>query len=169
MIKVNNVSLKIIGAARKLKIFDDTFILILAALVGLAGGYFAIAFRYLIVYMTELLGILCGYISIGVHYLALHISKIFSLQHSKDIDAFSGLQFAYILIPIIGLMLVAFITNYFAKEAKGHGVPEVMSAVTRKGGIIRPRVVLIKMFVSAICIGSGGSVGREGRLYRQYA
>ncbi len=162
MIKVNKVSLKIIGVARKLKIFDDTFILILAALVGLAGGYFAIAFRYLIVYMTELLGILCGYISIGVHYLALHVSKIFSLQHSKDIDAFSGLQFVYILIPIIGLMLVAFITNCFAKEAKGHGVPEVMSAVIRKGGIIRPRIVLVKMFVSAICIGSGGSVGREG-------
>ncbi|MBT6045712.1 MAG: hypothetical protein HOG49_02715, partial [Candidatus Scalindua sp.] len=136
MIKVNKVSLKIIEAARKLKIFDDTFILILAALVGLTGGYFAIAFRYLIVYVTSLLGILCEYISIGLHYLALYISKIFSLQHSIDIDAFTGFQFVYILfIPIIGLMLVAFITNVFAKEAKGHGVPEVMSAVTRKGGI----------------------------------
>ncbi|MHC4321577.1 MAG: chloride channel protein [Planctomycetota bacterium] len=163
MMKLNEVSLKIIEAARKLKIFNDTFILMLAALVGLAGGYFAIAFRYLIVYVTALLGILCGYISIGIHYLALHISQIFSLQHSKDIDAFTGLQFVYMsLIPIIGLMLVAFITNLFAKEAKGHGVPEVMSAVTRKGGIIRPRIVLLKMFVSAICIGSGGSVGREG-------
>ena len=64
MIKVNKVSLKIIKAARKLKIFNDTFILILAALVGLIGGYFAIVFRYLIVYVTELLGILSGYISI---------------------------------------------------------------------------------------------------------
>ncbi|MHA2277980.1 MAG: hypothetical protein ACXAC2_19545, partial [Candidatus Kariarchaeaceae archaeon] len=113
---MNEVSLKIIEAARKLKIFNDTFILMLAALVGLAGGYFAIAFRYLIVYVTALLGILCGYISIGIHYLALHISQIFSLQHSKDIDAFTGLQFVYMsLIPIIGLMLVAFITNLFAK------------------------------------------------------
>ncbi len=163
MIKSNKVSLKLIEAARKLKIFDDTFILILAALVGLTGGYFAIAFRYLIVYVTALLGILCGYISIGIHYLALHISEIFSHQHSKDIDAFIGLQIVYMsLIPIIGLMLVAFITNFFAKEAKGHGVPEVMSAVTRKGGVIRPRIVMIKMFVSAITIGSGGSVGREG-------
>ncbi|MBC8549995.1 MAG: chloride channel protein, partial [Candidatus Brocadiales bacterium] len=163
MIKVNKVSLKIIAAARKLKIFDDTFILILAALVGLTGGYFAIAFRYLIVYVTALLGILYGYISIEIHYLALYISEIFSHQHSKDIDAFIGLQIVYMsLIPIIGLMLVAFITNFFAKEAKGHGVPEVMSAVTRKGGVIRPRIVIIKMFVSAITIGSGGSVGREG-------
>ena len=163
MIKVNKVSLKIIEAARKFKIFDDTFILILAALVGLAGGYFAIAFRYLIIYVTAALRILCGYISIGIHYLVLHISKIFSLQHSIDIDAFTGMQFVYMsLISIIGLMLAAFITNVFAKEAKGHGVPEVMSAVARKGGIIRPRIVIVKMFVSAICIGSGGSVGREG-------
>ena len=163
MIKVNKVSLKIIEAARKFKIFDDTFILILAALVGLAGGYFAIAFRFLIIYVTAALRILCGYISIGIHYLVLHISKIFSLQHSIDIDAFTGMQFVYMsLISIIGLMLVALITNVFAKEAKGHGVPEVMSAVARKGGIIRPRIVIVKMFVSAICIGSGGSVGREG-------
>jgi CIC family chloride channel protein len=163
MINVNKVSLKIIEAARKFKIFDDTFILILAALVGLAGGYFAIAFRYLIIYVTAALRILCGYISIGIHYLVLHISKIFSLQHSIDIDAFTGMQFVYMsLISIIGLMLAAFITNVFAKEAKGHGVPEVMSAVARKGGIIRPRIVIVKMFVSAICIGSGGSVGREG-------
>jgi CIC family chloride channel protein len=163
MINVNKVSLKIIEAARKFKIFDDTFILILAALVGLAGGYFAIAFRFLIIYVTAALRILCGYISIGIHYLVLHISKIFSLQHSIDIDAFTGMQFVYMsLISIIGLMLAAFITNVFAKEAKGHGVPEVMSAVARKGGIIRPRIVIVKMFVSAICIGSGGSVGREG-------
>ena len=162
MIKVNKVSLKIIEAARKLKIFNDTFILILAALVGLTGGYFAIAFRYLITYLTVLLGIVCGYVAIWIQYLIFHISRFFSLNNSKDIDEFTGLQFAFVLIPVIGLMLVAFITNFFAKEAKGHGVPEVMSAVTRKGGIIRPRIVLIKMFVSAICIGSGGSVGREG-------
>lgn len=163
MAKENKVSSKIIAAARKLKIFDDSFVLILAALVGLTGGYAAIAFRYLINYVTVLLGFMCEYTSFGIQYLLLQISKILPFVHSKGIDAFTELNFVYIfLIPIIGLMLVAFITNVFAKEAKGHGVPEVMSAVTRRGGIIRPRIVLIKMFVSAITIGSGGSVGREG-------
>lgn len=163
MVRNNKVSRKIIAAAKKLKIFDDTFILMLAALVGLAGGYFAIIFRYLIVYMTSLMGILCGYISMGIHFLAVQITKISSLDVGSDIHEFKGLQFVYIaIIPVIGLIIVAFITNLFAKEAKGHGVPEVMSAVARKGGVIRPRLVFIKMFVSAICIGSGGSVGREG-------
>ncbi len=163
MVKVNKVSLKIIAVARKLKIFDDTFVLILAALVGLAGGYFAILFRCLIDYVTASLAILCDYISNGLHFLALYVCRTFSIHNVEDIHEFPELQYIYLpLIPIIGFVLVALITNYFAKEAKGHGVPEVMSAVTIKGGIIRPRIVLIKMFVSAISIGCGGSVGREG-------
>src|SRR3972149_1499538 len=48
--------------------------------------------------------------------------------------------------------LAAFIANRYAVEAKGHGVPEVMSAMARKAGIMRPRVALVKTVVSAICI-----------------
>jgi CIC family chloride channel protein len=51
---------------------------------------------------------------------------------------------------------------FFAREAKGHGVPEVMEAIALKGGRIRPRVAVIKSLASALSIGSGGSVGREG-------
>ncbi|HUX22448.1 MAG TPA: chloride channel protein, partial [Spirochaetia bacterium] len=51
---------------------------------------------------------------------------------------------------------------FFAREAKGHGVPEVMYAITEKKGVIRPRIVIAKALASALSIGSGGSVGREG-------
>ena len=37
-----------------------------------------------------------------------------------------------------------------------------MEAVAMRGGRIRPRVTLVKALASSICIGSGGSVGREG-------
>ena len=50
----------------------------------------------------------------------------------------------------------------YAREARGHGVPEVMLAVAENGGKIRPPVTGVKALASAICIGSGGSVGREG-------
>ena len=50
----------------------------------------------------------------------------------------------------------------FAPEARGHGVPEVMDAVRRRGGRIAARVVVVKSVASALCIGTGGSVGREG-------
>ena len=37
-----------------------------------------------------------------------------------------------------------------------------MLAVAENGGRIRPQVTIVKALASAICIGSGGSVGREG-------
>ena len=51
---------------------------------------------------------------------------------------------------------------FLAREAKGHGVPEVMEAVALRGGRIRPIVVVVKSLASSISIGTGGSVGREG-------
>jgi CIC family chloride channel protein len=67
-----------------------------------------------------------------------------------------------ILIPAIGGLIIGPIIYFFSQETKGHGVPEVMLAVSALGGKIRPRVAAIKALTSSICIGSGGSVGREG-------
>ena len=67
-----------------------------------------------------------------------------------------------IAVPVLGAIAVTFLVNNFAPEAKGHGVPEVMDAIYYKGGIIRPVVALVKSLASAIAIGSGSSVGREG-------
>jgi CIC family chloride channel protein len=58
--------------------------------------------------------------------------------------------------------LVGPLVYFLAREAKGHGVPEVMEAVALRGGRIRPVVAVVKSLASSITIGSGGSVGREG-------
>jgi CIC family chloride channel protein len=67
-----------------------------------------------------------------------------------------------ILVPVAGAVGVTFLVSNFAPEAKGHGVPEVMDAIFYKGGKIRPVVALVKSLASALAIGSGASVGREG-------
>ena len=67
-----------------------------------------------------------------------------------------------IVAPLIGALIAGPVIAYFAREAKGHGVPEVMQAMALEGGRIRPRVALAKVIASAACIGSGGSAGREG-------
>lgn len=67
-----------------------------------------------------------------------------------------------IIVPAIGGVLVGLLVYYFARKAKGHGVPEVMEAVALHGGRIRPIVAVIKSLASSLSIGSGGSVGREG-------
>lgn len=70
--------------------------------------------------------------------------------------------FFVLVTPIIGGLLYGPLVNRFAKEARGHGVPEVMLAVAKRGGRISPKVAVVKTLASALTIGSGGSVGREG-------
>jgi chloride channel protein, CIC family len=67
-----------------------------------------------------------------------------------------------VLAPALGGLVYGPLVDRFAREARGHGVPEVMLAVAEHGGRIRPRVAIVKSLASALCIGSGGSVGREG-------
>lgn len=66
------------------------------------------------------------------------------------------------LIPMIGALCTGLLVYYFAPEARGHGVPEVMDALYRQKARIRPRVAFIKSIASICTIGSGGSAGAEG-------
>jgi CIC family chloride channel protein len=112
--------------------------LTLSIVVGAIAGLGAVAFRWLISTFQEL------FFSNGASYLG-----------------FLG-QYHVILIPAAGGLIVGLLVYFAAREAKGHGVPEVMEAVAVNGGRIRPRVAVVKALASSICIGSGGSVGREG-------
>ena len=67
-----------------------------------------------------------------------------------------------LLSPILGGLVVVYVVERFAPEAKGHGVPEVMDAIFYKRGNIRGKVAVIKALASALSIGSGAAVGREG-------
>ena len=67
-----------------------------------------------------------------------------------------------VLAPVVGGLLYGPLVYRFAREARGHGVPEVMNAVSQRGGRIPGKVAVVKALASALCIGSGGSVGREG-------
>ena len=64
--------------------------------------------------------------------------------------------------PIVGGLIVVWIVEHFAPEAKGHGVPEVMDSIFYKDGNIRWQVAVVKSLASALSIGTGAAVGREG-------
>jgi CIC family chloride channel protein len=111
---------------------------LLAIVVGIGAGYGAVVFRWLIA--------------------AAHTGFFEGL---RAVLPWLG-KYYVILVPAAGGLLVGPLVYFLAREAKGHGVPEVMLAVMHQGGRIRPRVSVVKALSSAICIGSGGSVGREG-------
>lgn len=118
-----------------------TFIELLAIVAGVVGGLGAVAFRLMISLNQTLF----------FSYLLPYISF------------FGGnLNFGIILLPAIGGLIAGPIINSLAPETKGHGVPEVMESYALKAGKIRSRVAFIKVLVSSITIGSGGSAGREG-------
>jgi CIC family chloride channel protein len=74
---------------------------------------------------------------------------------------FVGIWFV-LVVPVLGGLLYGPLIYRFAREARGHGVPEVMVAVAENDGRIRPQVSAVKALASALCIGTGGSMGREG-------
>ncbi len=114
---------------------------IVAVIIGALGGFGAIFFRFAIKFFQRFF--------FGTFHYTL--DYVLSLP-----------WYVKLISPCIGGMIVGPIVYYFAREAKGHGVPEVMEAIALKGGVIRPRVLIAKVIASAVCIGSGGSVGREG-------
>ncbi len=118
---------------------DDTLMLLISILIGTATGIFAHVFFFLI-----------------------EIARRFAYGEGSYGGMFGGRAWMLIVLPTVGALLVGFITRYFAREAKGHGVPEVMDALYRGGGEIRPRVASAKAVASALTIGSGGSAGTEG-------
>jgi CIC family chloride channel protein len=120
---------------------------VLALLVGVGSGLGAVAFRYLIYFFTWLA---TGYGQFGQqgHVGSAHVPWL-------------GVAL-FVLIPAVGGLVYGPLIYRYAREARGHGVPEVMIAVADNGGRIRPQVSLVKAVASALCIGTGGSVGREG-------
>jgi chloride channel protein, CIC family len=118
----------------------------LSVLVGIVGGLGAVVFRGLIAFFHNLLFL--GHLSVA---------------YDANVHTPPGPWGPFIiLVPVVGALGVAFLVKNFAPEAKGHGVPEVMDAIYYHKGDIRPIVALIKSLASALSIGSGGSVGREG-------
>ncbi len=134
---------KIDKLIKKFQLSGTNVLIILAVFVGLATSLGAIGFIRLIEYFNSVF---------------FGLTDEFLTETMGD----RGFKFWLPLIPMLGGLLVGPIVYKFAKEAKGHGVPEVMNSVARLGGIIRPRVAVAKTIASAICIGSGGSAGREG-------
>ena len=120
---------------------------VLALVVGAGSGLGAVVFRYLIYFFTWLA---TGHTQFGqAGYVgSVHLPWL-------------GLAF-FVFIPVIGGLVYGPLIYRYAREARGHGVPEVMVAVAENGGRIRWQVSIVKALASAVCIGTGGSVGREG-------
>ena len=104
-----------------------------------------------------LVGVITG---LGAVIFIWLLARIGEISHWVEVNA-GGVVGVLAFMALAGA-IVGFLIDRWAKEAKGHGVPEVMEAIALRGGRIRGQVAAIKVLASAITIGAGGSAGREG-------
>ncbi len=119
---------------------------LIAVVLGIVTGLGAALFRVLISLVHNL----------------LFFGKLSAVYDANVYTPASPWGILIILVPVIGGLGVVYLVRTFAPEARGHGVPEVMDAIYYKEGRIRPVVAAVKSLASALAIGSGSAVGREG-------
>lgn len=119
---------------------DDSFLLVLAVIIGIVTGAAAVGFHELINFIRDLL-------------------------YKKSVSA----EFLYgngvwllVLWPTVGGLAVGAVSRYVFRTREGHGIVDVVESVVRSSGFQRPRVAVEKIITSALTIGSGGSTGAEG-------
>lgn len=123
----------------RLRISTSTFLLVVAVVVGVGGGFGAVGFRALITLETNFA---FGTVGGNLGHVLGPVALVVQLA--------------------LGGAIAALVASKFAPEARGHGVPEVMEAIALRGGQMRPRIIAVKALASATSIGFGGSCGREG-------
>jgi len=108
--------------------------------------------RLIVITLAGIVGACSGLAAVALNR-ALHFMS----------EALHGMQqhwWAFIL-PAAGASLSALFLNTLLKERAGHGVPEVVYAVSRYGGLLRLRSSYSRLISSCLTIGSGGSAGPE--------
>ena len=105
---------------------EHFFMIVMGGIAGAVGGYGAIGFRKIIAIATQL-----GWGNVtgmeGEDLLHMALAAPFWIKP---------------VILAIGGLLVGIIVHFFAHEAKGHGVPEVMESVALKDGRMRKNLMV---------------------------
>ena len=127
---------------RRLLPGDNTRLLAVASFIGLMSGILNIIFRTIVHFVEEfffkggkeLLQINQG----GMHLLLLP------------------------LIPMVGMVLLIPLSLLFPGEVNGYGFTKFLRKVNLEGGYLRARTIFLKIFSTALTIGTGNSAGVEG-------
>jgi CIC family chloride channel protein len=80
------------------------------------------------------------------------------LLHGDEVNLQSYYIYFY---PLIGIFITVLITRYYWKEKLGHGITDILFAISQKSSIIKRGKMYSRMITSAITVGFGGSVGLE--------
>jgi CIC family chloride channel protein len=126
--------------------------LLLASLVGLVAGLGALSFKWL---TDEVM-------SVFWPRLVSFVPPSPGGEPSSLVAHGPIRVWGLVVAPMIGGVLSAVLVYRFAPEAAGHGTDAAIRSYHREGGRVRWVAPIVKLFASALTLGSGGSAGREG-------
>lgn len=111
---------------------DHTFIMIISAVVGILAGLGAVTIKNLV-----------------------HLIESFLSSHVEN-------KYLYLVMPLVGLLLVAIFVKYLLRRKVDHGIPTVLYSISKRNGRIQPHNIFSSVIASSLTVGFGGSVGLEG-------
>ncbi len=113
---------------------DNNFMMVTAGLIGLLAGLAAVVLK--------------STVHIIIQYLELN-HTLFSFDYF------------YLGYPLLGILLTVVASKYIFKEGLGHGITQILYAISKNSSVIRKTRMYSRMVTSAITVGFGGSVGLE--------
>ena len=120
---------------REKHIKEKSFVIILAFLTGLLGGFAALLLKLLIHLISST--------------LQTHIEM-------------TGANYMYLVYPFIGIILATMYVKFFVRDNISHGVTRVLYSISQNKSRLKPHNMYSSVIASAMTIGFGGSVGAEG-------
>ncbi len=115
-------------------ISDSNFTLIMAGIIGLISGLAAVVLKSTVHFIQSVL--------------------------ENNIDL-TGFNYLYLAFPLIGILITVIVARYVLKEHLGHGITQILYAISKNSSVLRKTQMYSRMITSAITVGFGGSVGLE--------
>ena len=115
--------------------------------------------------LALVIGVLSAYVAVVLLKLISFFTNVFFLQRFTTAPASPGdthLGLWVILVPVLGGLIVGLMAKFGSDKIRGHGIPEAIEAILRRGAKVEPRLAVLKPVSTAISIGSGGPI-RRGR------
>jgi H+/Cl- antiporter ClcA/CBS domain-containing protein len=111
------------------------------------------------------IGMATAYIALALLKLIAVFTNLFFFQRWSDAvvsPAANRLGWWEVIVPVVGALIIGFMARFGSEKIRGHGIPEAIEAILINGSRVQPKVALLKPLSSAISIGSGGPFGAEG-------
>ena len=112
--------------------------------------------RHFLLLVSFLVGILT---SLAAYLLkeAIHFLQVFLTENFSH----SNLNFSYLLLPMVGILIAGLYVKYVVKDDISHGVTKILHAISQRKSRIKPHNIYSSLVAGTITIGFGGSVGAE--------